>query len=256
MSTGGPLVEIAVQDARGARAAVDAGADRLELCQALAMGGLTPSLGLLEAVLDVVDPSVVNVLVRPRGGGFVYTDDEVAVVEADIRHCVARGVGGVVIGALTATGGVDERALDRWRGVAGSAAVVFHRAIDVVPDPAASVDRLAALGIDRILTSGGATRAPDGAIDLERMVRASAGRIEIMAGGGVLPADIPALLATGVDAVHLSARRVDGEDAPSGPGGGEPGHDATDVAVVEAVVRATRTARDRGATTRADTMGG
>jgi copper homeostasis protein len=90
MRVGGPAVEIAVQDAAGARAALDAGADRLELCQALETGGLTPSLGILESVLAAVDPLSVNVLVRPRAGGFVYSSEEVAVVEADIRVCVQR----------------------------------------------------------------------------------------------------------------------------------------------------------------------
>jgi copper homeostasis protein len=159
MTVGGPAVEIAVQDAAGARAALDAGADRLELCQALETGGLTPSLGILESVLAAVDPLLVNVLVRPRAGGFVYSAEEAAVVEADIRACVERGAGGVVVGALTRDGLLDRDAMRRWRDAAGTASVVFHRAIDASADPRAVFDSLMAEGVDRVLTSGGAVRS-------------------------------------------------------------------------------------------------
>lgn len=230
-------VEIAVQDPAGARDALAAGADRLELCQALGVGGLTPSLGVLEAVLVAVDPALVNVLVRPRAGGFVYSAEEVALVVADIRACVDRGAGGVVVGALTAEGAVDRVALARWRDAAGSAALVFHRAIDASADPVAALATLRAGGVDRILTSGGATHSVDGIATLTELV-AESGTVEIMAGGGVRVVDIPALVAVGVDAVHLSARAVAGVEHPSGPGGGSSGHDVTDAALVAAAVRA------------------
>jgi copper homeostasis protein CutC len=231
-------VEIAVQDAAGARLALRAGADRLELCQALSVGGLTPSLGLLEAVLDAVDPATVNVLVRPRGGGFVYDADEVAVVAADIRSCVTRGAGGVVVGALDASGGLDTSALARWRDAAGDATLVFHRAIDASPEPLALLHALVGAGVDRVLTSGGAVRSVDGVDVLARMVAAAGDQVEIMAGGGVAPADIAALRRAGVGAVHLSARATAGTDVPAGPGGGAPGHDVTDPDIVAAAVAA------------------
>ncbi len=228
-------VEIAVQDAAGARAAIAAGADRLELCQALTVGGLTPSLGLLEQVLSAVDPSLVNVLVRPRGGGFVYSRDEVDLVSTDIRECVARGVGGIVVGALTAVGDVDRDALRRWHDAAGDAAFVFHRAIDASANPFDVLDALQEERVDRVLTSGGAARSIDGIPVLSRLATQS-GPVEVMAGGGVRPADIAALIDAGVRAVHLSARHVVRADAPVGPGGGAAGHDATDeIAVAEAV---------------------
>ncbi|WP_203579721.1 copper homeostasis protein CutC [Microbacterium hibisci] len=233
-------VEIAVQDPAGARAAMQAGAARLELCQALELGGITPSLGLLEAVLAAVPPAAVNVLVRPRGGGFVYSEEEVAVVAADIRACVDRGAGGVVVGALTASGDLDVEALRRWRDAAGSATLVFHRAVDAAADPSAVFDALVAEGVDRVLTSGGAARSIDGLDALARFA-ARSGAVEVMAGGGVQPADIPALFAAGVNAVHLSARGRDGFDAPAGPGGGSAGHDVTDATIVaEAVAAAAR----------------
>lgn len=214
-----------------------AGATRLELCQALGVGGLTPSLATLESVLAAVDPAAVNVLVRPRGGGFVYSPEEVALISADIRACVERGAGGVVVGALDASGGLDVDALRRWRDAAGSATLVFHRAVDAAADPAAVFDALVAEGVERVLTSGGAARAIDGR-DMLAAFAARSGQVEVMAGGGVRTEDIAALFAAGVDAVHLSARTQAGMDAPSGPGGGSAGHDVTDAAVVEEAVAA------------------
>lgn len=228
------LLEIAVQDAAGARAALANGADRVELCQALAStGGLTPSAGAVEAVLETAGRGDrVAVLVRPRAGGFVYDAEEIAVTSADVRDVSRRGAGAVVVGALTPDGGIDHEAVRRWRDAAGDAELVFHRAIDTLPDPAAVIDELAGLGVDRILTSGGAVRSIDGAPAIARLVRASAGRLQIMSGGGVRIEDIPALIAAGVDAVHLSARRPAQDRSPSGPGGGGAGHDVTDPALV------------------------
>ena len=233
-------VEIAVQDAAGARTAIGVGADRLELCQALGIGGLTPSIALVEAVCAAVGGDRVNVLVRPRGGGFVYDADEVALVAADIRSCVARGARGVVVGALDAEGRADREALRRWRDAADGATLVFHRAIDASPRPDEVFDALLALNIDRVLTSGGAPRCADGLERLASFVRRGAGRLEIIAGGGVAPGDIPAIARTGVHAVHLSARSRAGLDAPAGPGGGSEGHDVTDPDIVASAVTAVR----------------
>lgn len=231
------LLEIAVQDARGARAAVDAGADRLELCQALGVGGLTPSIGLVEAAVGAVGGERVNVLVRPRGGGFVYEADEVALVASDISAAVRAGAGGVVVGALTPEGDADLEAVRRWRDAAGESTLVFHRAIDAAADPLRVLEQLQGARVDRILTSGGAARSVDGRETLERLVRAR-GDIEIMAGGGVRVEDIPLIRAVGVAAVHLSARAQAGLQAPSGPGGGTPGHDVTDGELVRAAAAA------------------
>ncbi|WP_076680449.1 copper homeostasis protein CutC [Microbacterium sp. RU33B] len=233
-------VEIAVQDAAGARVAIAQGAARLELCQALEVGGLTPSLGLLEAVFAAVDPARVNVLVRPRGGGFVYSDEEIDVACADIRACVARGAGGVVVGTLTASGLLDRDVLRRWQDAAGSATVVFHRAIDASADPLAVFDALVEEGVGRVLTSGGAARSIDGIPTLTAFVGRAGDAIEVMAGGGVRVEDIAALRRAGVRAVHLSARARAGTDSPSGPGGGAEGHDETSADIVAAAVAAAR----------------
>lgn len=234
------IVEIAVQDPTGARVAMEAGADRLELCQALALGGLTPSLGLIEAVCAEVGTAAVNVLMRPRAGGFVYDASEIAVVERDVRACAARGVGGVVVGALTPDGRIDREALQRWRDAAGDTTLVFHRAIDASPHPDEVFEGILEGGVDRVLTSGGAPRSVDGLARLAGYVRRSAGVVEVMAGGGVTPADIPAILDAGPRAVHLSARARADDDSPAGPGGGVDGHDITDAAVVAAAVAASR----------------
>lgn len=235
-------LEIAVGDPAGARTAFEGGADRVELCQALAAtGGLTPSGATVDAVLAVAgDPERVAVLVRPRVGGFVYSAEEVDLVAADVSDVVRRGAGAVVVGALTADGAVDLRALERWKDAAGDADLVFHRAIDTVREPAALVEDLVESGVRRVLTSGGAARSIDGVGTLSTLAVASAGRLEIMAGGGVRVEDIPALVACGVDAIHLSARTPSGDATPSGPGGGDPGFDVTDGDIVRRAADALR----------------
>jgi len=235
-------VEIAVQNAAGARTAFENGADRVELCQALAeTGGLTPSGGTVDAVCEAAGGGArVAVLVRPRPGGFVYDTEEIALVAADIRDCVRRGAGGIVVGALRRDGGVDRGAILRWKDAAEGAEFVFHRAIDTLADPASIIDELAELGVDRVLTSGGAARSIDGVDVLAALARHAAGRLQIMCGGGVRVADIPSLVSAGVDAVHLSARARSADTAPSGPGGGDTGFDITAQAMVAAAVRAVR----------------
>lgn len=238
-------LEIAVQDVAGALAAMAAGADRLELCVALgATGGLTPSLGLVEAVVAAVPATGVHVLVRPRPGGFVYGDDEVEVQVRDVRAAVGAGAAGVVVGTLSGRGAVDERALARLVAAADGREVTFHRAFDVLDDVDGTFDVLAGAGVRRVLTSGGAARAGDGLARLEATVRAAAGRVEVMAGGGVRPEDVAALVGLGVDAVHLSASvAVDDDGGPGG--GGSQGRTVTDPATVARARRALDDARDR-----------
>lgn len=242
----GVALEIAVQDVAGARVAAAAGADRVELCAALAgTGGLTPSAGMVAAVADALRGSGVgaHVLVRPRAGGFVFTADEVDVQARDVRAVLDAGADGVVVGATTAAGDVDAEALAALVAAAGGADVTFHRAIDQVPDPVAVLDTLARAGVRRVLTSGGADRA-GAALDVLAAL-AARGRelgVEIMAGGGVRVDDVPALVGAGVHAVHLSARRTVIADGGAG-GGGTSGYDVTD----PDVVAATRAALASGA---------
>ena len=200
-------VEIAVTTPQGAEVAARAGADRVELCSALEVGGITPSAALLR--LAVETGIGVHALVRNRPGDFVYDADDVRCMADDAAFAASVGAAGVVVGALTADGGIDRRALDMIVGAARDANplvhLTFHRAIDHTADPAALLDELAALGFARVLTSGGASTASDGASALAAMVARGSG-LEIMAGGGVLPGQIDRLAALGVDAVHLSAK--------------------------------------------------
>lgn len=234
-----PALELAVQDVAGVRVAVRLGVERVELCSALALGGLTPSLAVVEAAVAAAGAVGVHVLVRPRAGDFRYDADEVAVMVADVRRAVVAGADGVVVGALDGTGLPDLAVLDRLREAADGVQVTFHRAVDVSADPVTALDLVAGSGVDRVLTSGGAARAVDGADRLRRMVGVAAGRLEVMAGAGVDAAAVPTLLATGVDALHFSAkRRVAARGIPLGQS--EDGHDVTDEGLAAAVVAAVR----------------
>lgn len=201
------LLEICVDTVAGVRAAVAGGADRIELCAALALGGLTPSAGLIDAARS--QPVPVRAMIRPRAGGFVYDHAEYEVQRRDIDAVRAAGLAGVVIGATDTAGRLD---LDLLRALADHAAglaLTLHRAIDLVPDAAAAVEIAIALGFDTILTSGGALVAAEGTARIAAMHRQSAGRIEIMAGSGVTPDNVAALIgATGVGAVHASCSRA------------------------------------------------
>lgn len=198
-------LEIAVQDPEGVAAAVAGGADRLELAAALALGGLTPSPALTAAAVAAGVP--VHVLVRPRDGGFVYTPAERAVLLDDVRRALDAGARGVVVGSLR-DGAVDTALVEAVRGIVVDGEVTFHRAFDTVADRDAALEALVGLGVDRILTSGGASQAADALDELARLVALASGRIQVMAGAGVTAENVGALLATGVHAVHASAKRA------------------------------------------------
>lgn len=230
-------IEIAVQDVAGARIAFDAGADRVELCQALgATGGLTPSAALIEQAVATGIP--VHPLIRSRPGGFVYSSAEIDLLAREVELTVAAGAAGVVVGALTANGELDVAALRTLIAAAGSAEVTCHRAFDVVADRLRTLDVLAELGVARVLTSGGAPTVGAGLAALAELVQHNSG-VQIMAGGGVKLADIPALRAAGLHAVHLSAKQIVADPGSSGPGGGSGGGlEVTDAELVRAAVGA------------------
>lgn len=248
-SGGMPALEIAVTSAAGARVALENGADRVELCAALELGGITPSQGLVEAAAEVGIP--LHVLIRPRPGGFVFDSDEVSLLERETITCLRSGAAGVVIGALTSEGTLDRAVIDRLtdlaRGERPDAEVTVHRAIDRSADPAEAVASLVGSQITRVLTSGGAARAGLGRGVLRRMV-SSASDFDVMAGGGVTVADIGDLREIGVAAVHLSAK-APAERTPKGAGSRIPlgtADSAADLHFVTdpAVVAAARAALD------------
>ncbi|MFD3707199.1 copper homeostasis protein CutC [Nocardia sp. NPDC058658] len=230
-------LEFAVQDVAGALGARSVGADRVELCAALgSTGGLTPSIGTIEAVVATGIP--VHVLIRCRAGGFVYADaDELAVMNTDARAAVSAGASGLVVGALTADHRVDIEGLRRVLDSIDDIELTFHRGIDQIRDREAALDTLIAAGMTRVLTSGGAATCAEGVDELAAMVEHAAGRIQIMAGGGITVGDIPALQRAGVDAIHLSARRVIADDGGPG-GGGTSGHEQLDEELAAAAAAA------------------
>jgi copper homeostasis protein len=188
------------------RAAAEAGgADRVELCSALFLGGLTPSFGsLVEARKRLRIPIVF--MARPRGGGFCYTDADMAAMERDTEMAVAQGASGVVFGILTDNGRVDVARAARIRQLIGDREAVFHRAFDVTPDPIRALDELVDLGITRILTSGQRDTVFEGLDLIKRLVDYAGDRIQILPGGGIKPYQVDEVIArTGCRQIHVAA---------------------------------------------------
>ena len=175
------ILEICAGSVESAIAARDGGAQRIELCAALEIGGVTPSAGLI-AEARKVEGLVLNVIIRPRGGDFLYDDYEIACMEEDIRTCKSLGVDGVVIGALTANGDIDTATCKRLIKVADGMSVTFHRAFDMCRNPQKALEELIALGCHRVLTSGQAPTAEAGIELLSKLVEQANGRIIIMPG--------------------------------------------------------------------------
>lgn len=178
------LVEACVDSVVSALAAERGGAGRLELCDNLFDGGTTPSAGMISAVKAAVRIPV-YVIVRPRGGGFVYTREEVSVMRLDIEAARMLGADGVVVGALTADAQVDAEQLRQLVVAAGELPVTFHRAFDLTRDLQESLEVLVQHRVARVLTSGGAASALQGVQAIRTLSRQAAGRIVVMAGGGV-----------------------------------------------------------------------
>ena len=204
------LVEACVDAIDAALEAERGGADRLELCGELMQGGVTPSAGLVGAVWERVEIPVF-VLVRPRTGDFLYDGDEVDVMVRDIAAARAMDVDGVVIGALTRHGDVDIGTVHTLMEAAGRMKVTFHRAFDFAREREVALEALIELGVHRVLTSGGAATALEGAASLKALVRQANGRIEILAGGGINAGNIATVVReSGVGEVHVrGAARVE-----------------------------------------------
>ncbi|MBQ9660788.1 MAG: copper homeostasis protein CutC [Bacteroidales bacterium] len=180
------------------------GARRIELCGRLEIGGVTPPEELLRAALAATMLPV-NVLVRPRGGDFVYDEAEVQAMLAGIRLCRTLGANGVVIGALTRDGRVDLPVMRRLIAEARPLQVTFHRAFDETADPLAALEEIISLGCGRLLTSGHAPDAFAGRFLIGKLVRRAAGRIVVMAGCGVRPGNIAQIAReTGAPEFHSS----------------------------------------------------
>ncbi len=206
------LLEVCVDDASGLEAAIAGGADRIELCSALSVGGLTPSPGLMALAAEA--PVPVYAMIRPRAGSFLYGEADLRQMENDIRTVAGFGLEGIVIGANHADGRLDEGALARLLAAAEGLPATLHRAIDLVPEIDEAVDLAVSLGFERILTSGGEKTALAGLERIARMAARAAGRIEIMPGSGITLETVDPILARLPDAdIHASC---------SSPGAAEP----------------------------------
>ena len=205
-------VEVCVENAGNALAAERGGADRVELCASLLEGGLTPSFGMArEALRRLAIPAMV--MVRPRGGDFLYSGIEFAAMLADVKALRDMGAAGVVFGCLSPDGRVDRERMSRLVDAAGDMQTVCHRAIDMTRDSLEALEVLAACGVTRVLTSGRRNSALEGQAILRQTIAAAAGRIAVLVCGGVRRHNIAEVLAaTGASEVHFSA----GVDAPSG----------------------------------------
>ncbi len=199
------LLEICCGSIDDAIEAERGGADRVELCSALFLGGLTPSLGtVLEAKAQLKIP--VMVMIRPRGGGFCYTDAEFATMERDTALAVESGADGIVFGILRADGEIDLDRCAKIRKLIGDRQAVFHRAFDVTPDPFKALDQLIGLRMTRVLTSGQEDSALEGWALIKKLIEQAAVRIEVLPGGGIKPRQVRQVVkATGCGQIHLTA---------------------------------------------------
>lgn len=210
------ILEVCVDSTASALAAKEGGADRLELCADLIVGGTTPSLALVRQVKETTGLPV-RALLRPRFGDFCYDHWELEQMAESAAALVEAGADGIVTGVLTPDGALDVDALRPIYAAARSAAdaavrpvaLTLHRAFDVCRDPYAALEAACELGLTTILTSGQAASAPAGASLLRELVRRAEGRIEILVGAGVSPSNLAALAAeTGAHAFHLSGKQV------------------------------------------------
>lgn len=199
------LLEICCGSIDDAIEAEKGGADRVELCSALFLGGLTPSVGTIQEAKRRLKIPVV-VMVRPRGGGFAYSDAEMASIERDTEAAVGNGADGVVFGILRSDGRIDIGRCERIRRLIGKRQAVFHRAFDVIPDPFEALEQLVDLGITRILTSGQKDSAPEGLDLIKSLIERAGDRIEILPGGGIQVGNVKEMIErTGCRQVHMTA---------------------------------------------------
>ncbi|MBK7707466.1 MAG: copper homeostasis protein CutC [Acidobacteria bacterium] len=198
-------IEVCVDSVESALAAQTGGADRVELCDNLMEGGTTPSAGSIEIARSLLEIKL-HVIIRPRGGDFLYSDVEFAIMERDIRIAKDLGADGVVIGILDADGRIDRPRTARLIGLARPMSVTFHRAFDVARDPYEALEDIIKLGVDRILTSGQESTAAEGADLICELVKRAGDRIKIVGCGNLNERNIERFVAaTGVSEAHFTA---------------------------------------------------
>jgi copper homeostasis protein len=206
------ICEICVDSVAGVRAAKAAEADRVELCAALLEGGITPSRGMIRQARGI-DGIGLNVMIRPRGGDFLFDDDEMSTMLSDVEIAKAEGADGVVIGLLTAEGEVDAARTRELISLARPLSVTFHRAFDMTRDPLQAIETLIGLGIDRVLSSGQEATVLEGLPLLAELVSRAGTRIVVMPGGGITPRNVERIVsAIKPQEIHFASL----DPAPSG----------------------------------------
>ena len=209
------ILEICVDSTGGLAAALAGGADRIELCAALALGGLTPTASLMRTAAHA--PVPVHAMIRPRAGDFVFSESDIAVMLADIDDAHAAGLAGVVLGASRPDGQLDEALLQRLHdhATALGLATTLHRAFDLAPDLGDALESAIRIGFARVLTSGGAETAPAGLDRISELHEAARGRIVVMPGSGVRPDTIGTIARrVPVTEMHASASEASPDASP------------------------------------------
>ncbi|MFK7853819.1 MAG: copper homeostasis protein CutC [Granulosicoccus sp.] len=201
------LLEVCVDDAQGVLACVEGGVDRIELCSALALGGLTPGIGLMRLAVQTNIP--VFAMIRPRAGDFCFSDNELSIMCDDIAAALDAGVQGVVLGAATQRQELDFKMLGKLTDAAGDLEKTLHRVIDTLHQPLKALEQTIDLGFDYVLSSGGQPRVAQGVELLAKLNAEAQGRIRIMAGAGLTPSLVASIhRQTGIDMFHASCRQA------------------------------------------------
>lgn len=201
-------IEVCAYNVESAISAERAGADRIELCDNFQEGGTTPSIGTIKYIKKnlYIDCFVI---VRPRGGDFLYTDAEFEVIKEDIKSAIDAGADGIVSGFLLPSGKVNEKRTSEVLEICNSIPFTFHRAFDVTPDPFEALEILKKLGVKRVLTSGQKADVPAGKEAIKKLVKKAEGKIAILPGGGINPKNIMSVIKeTGVNEIHLSGKNL------------------------------------------------
>ena len=188
------ICEICVDSAAAVRAAKEAGADRVELCASLLEGGITPSHGMIRQARKV-DGVGLHVMIRPRGGDFLFDNDEMSIMRSDVEAAKDEGADGVVIGLLTRDGAIDAARARELIEIARPMSVTFHRAFDMTREPFSALETLVGLGVERVLTSGQEASALEGLPLIAELVRRAASRIIVMPGGGITSRNVERIVA-------------------------------------------------------------
>lgn len=232
-------IEVCVDTPDGLQAAISGGANRIELCSALALGGLTPSAGLIHAASHTATPALA--MIRPRAGGFVWSPAEISAMRHDIRAVRSAGLAGVVLGASCPDHSLDAETLATLLAGTDGMTTTLHRCFDLAPDPFAALEQAIALGFHRILTSGQAISAPQGIDLISRLHARAAGRIIILPGGGISAKNAALFTALGLRELHASCSvETTEDDKIAGFGFGPTRKRTTSARLVQALATASK----------------